>query len=233
MLAVTTFSAQGYNEYAKTFLEGYARYWPIKLVAFYEEKPEFTHRLIEYRNFYDIPETKFLEKIGYAGDAPNDYRFNAYKFCRKVFAQNALFSETDKLFWIDADCVCLSSITESFLEKLVDEVALCYMGRPNYTETGFIGFNTQHLDFKLFRKNYVTQYTEGRIFKQKEWHDCIAFDLARKDVKGRNITKGSAAMGHVILNSPLAPYLDHLKGGRKERGYSPGHPYHKEAIGLL
>ena len=227
MLAVTTFSADGYREYAQTFLESYAKYWPIKLIAFYEEKPEFSHALIEYRSFYDIPETKALKRIRSSSDG--DYRFNAYKFCRKVFAQNALFDETDKLFWIDADCVCLLPMMESFLEELVQDVALCFMGRSSYTETGFIGFNTKHHDFGRFRDNYVIQYTEGRIFSQKEWHDCIAFDLARKDVEGRNLTEGGHGMEHVILTSPLAKYLDHLKGGRKEYGYSPGHPYHKAA----
>ncbi len=226
MLAVTTFSADGYREYAKNFLESYAKYWPVKLIAFYEERPEFEHPLIEYRDFFSIPETQILERIGRTADMPEDYRFNAYKFSRKVFAQNALFDETDILFWLDADCICLKTIPETFLEGLVKNVPLCYMGRSNYTETGFIGFNTKHPDFSEFRSRYVTQYTEGLIFKQREWHDCIAFDVARGRIKGNDITKG-AAMGHVLLNSFLAEYLDHLKGKRKERGYSPGHPYHK------
>lgn len=225
MLAVTTFSAEGYKEYAKAFLESYVKYWPMKLVVFYEERPDFNHPLIEYRNFYDIPETDILEKIGRTAHTPNDYRFNAYKFSRKVFAQNALFDETDKLFWIDADCICLSEMKEGFLENLLKEVPFCYLGRQNYTETGFLGFNTQHPDFGKFRSRYVTQYTEGRIFRQKEWHDCIAFDVARAGIKGKSLTKGGP-MEHVFISSPLAPYLDHLKGlKRKKLGYSPGHPY--------
>lgn len=224
MLAVTTFSKEGYDEYAKTFLQTYVKYWPIKLIVFYEERPDFEHPLIEYRNFYDIPETSVLEKIGLRANTPRDYRFNAYKFSRKVFAQNALFDEADKLFWIDADCVCLETITEEFLGNLLKDFPFCYLGRSNYTETGFLGFNTKHPDFSKFRSLYLAQYTQGLIFKQREWHDCIAFDVARTGIKGRRLTNGST-MEHVFLTSPLAPYLDHLKGPkRKKLGYSPGHP---------
>lgn len=227
MLAVTSFSREGYAEYAKTFLETYVKYWPIKLVVFYEEKPDFEHPLIEYRNFYDIPETSVLEKIGQRANTPHDYRFNAYKFSRKVFAQNALFDEADKLFWIDADCICLKPVTEAFLADLLKDSPFCYLGRSNYTETGFIGFNTKHPEFEKFRSLYLAQYTQGLIFKQREWHDCIAFDVARAGINGRKLTNGST-MEHVFLTSPLSPYLDHLKGPkRKKLGYSPGHPHHK------
>lgn len=186
-------------------------------------------------DFFSIPGVnQYLEKIkrvpGSDGRCPEyDYQFDASKFCRKVFAQDAAFDLDEEVFWFDADCVALKAIPEEFLKSLISEVPFCYLGRKNlYTETGFLGFNTKHPDFVKFRSRYLSYFTSGKIFSQMMgWHDCIAFDYAREGIEGNNLTPDGSGVAHVLLNSCMAPYLDHCKGPkRKELGYSPGHPYH-------
>ena len=44
------------------------------------------------------------------------------------------------------------------------------------------------------------------------WIDCLAFDMARSDLSGRNLTPQGVGMVNVFPLSPLAEYMDHNKG---------------------
>ncbi len=231
MLAVTSFHPAGYKQYGKRCLEGLADFFPGNIVAYVEEETPFEHQKVEIRDFFSIKGTKeFLERIKRVsgsdgwGNAEYDYRFDASKFCRKVFAQDAVFDESDLVFWVDADCVIKQQIPESVLREMLDDVALAYMGRGRedsylaYTESGFVGFNTKHPRFKEFRAKYLSCFTTGKVFQQlRGWHDCIVFDLARKGIPGRNLSPKGTGMEPVIDKTVLAPYMDHLKGARKDK----------------
>lgn len=232
MLACTSFHPAGYEQYGKRCLEGLSEFFPGKIVAYVEEETPFKHPKVEIRDFFQIQGAKqYLERIKRVAGADGwgsggySYEWDASKFCRKVFAQDAVFDESDAVFWFDADSYLLKPVPEEFLRDLLTGVPFCFLGRKNYTETGFLGFNTHHPKFSEFRGQYLAQFTTGKIFSNsKGWHDCIAFDEARKGIKGNDLTQGEA-MGHVLLKSCLAPYMDHCKGPkRKAHGYSPGHP---------
>ena len=224
MLAVTTFPPVGWN-YAQKCLQGLTSF-PGKVVAFYEEKPDFSHPKVEFRDWFSIEGASvYLEKVkrvyGANGRQMNgyDFRFDASKFCRKVFAQEAVFDEDELVFWFDADCVFKQPIPEELLRDMMNGVALAYMGRRGnqaYTETGFLGFNTKHEDFKAFRERYLPYVTSGRIFSQlKGWHDCIAFDQARQGLKAKNLSPDGWSFGQTVHLTVLEPYLVHLKGNLK------------------
>ena len=238
MIAVTCFGPDGYELYGRKCLQTLDANFPGRVIAYYEEKPIDAPSSVELRDFFEIPNAKrFLERIKSVansdGQTPSgfDFRYNANIYCRKVFAQDAVFDEDEFVFWIDADSVVFRHIPEDFLLDLVKDVPFAYLGRENalgaqaYTETGFLGFNTKHPDFAKFRANYLPYFTTGRIFSQlKGWHDCIAFDHARQGIKGNNLTPDGRGMNHVLLHSVLAKYIDHLKGARKGQGHSDGHP---------
>ncbi len=223
LLAVTTFHPPGYELYGKRCLETLKEFFPGKIIAYYEEKPSIEG--IELRDFYSIPGvTEYLERLKRhpgtnGGGAYNDYdyRYDALKFCRKVFAQDAVFDEDQYVFWIDADCVAIEKMTEDFMRSLLMDVPFCYLGRKaSYTETGFIGFDTKHEKFPEFRSKYLSYFTSGKILGQlKGWHDCIAFDYAREGIQGRNLTPDGLGVGNVIGGSRMGKYLVHLKGPRK------------------
>lgn len=228
MIAVTTFGPSGYEKYGRNCLQTLDKHFPGRVIAYYEEKPTDAPERVELREFSGIPgATAYLDKIkDMDGDGHKDYRYDANRFCRKVFAQDAVFDESDRVFWIDADSVILKPIPSRFLDGLVDGVALAYLGRHTlYTETGFLGFNTKHPDFTKFRANYLSYFTTGRIFSQmKGWHDCIAFDHARKGVGGRDLNV-KREQNHCLVQSVLGEYIDHLKGPkRKAAGHSKEHP---------
>jgi len=224
MKAVTTFSPKGYEEYAEIFLMTYVENMSLPLVAYVEEEPDFKHDLIEYRDIYGIPDVAMF--ISHAEhlqrQAPKNYLYDAAKFSYKVFAQLDVFKESPKeeIFWFDADIVFLRPLSKWLLKGLLKDVCLAYLGRDTYTEAGFIGFDTAHKNFPMFFHHYEDMYKKRRIFELNFWTDCHAFDEARRGIKGRDLTQGKG-MEHVFCKSPLAPYMDHLKGGRKKIGYSP------------
>lgn len=226
MLAVTSFHPEGHRLYGKRCLEGLVACWPGRIVCYYEELPDFRHEKIEYRSLFDIPGfNAYIEKLKRhpgtdgKGSGKYDFRYNANAFCRKVFAQDAVFDEDDFVYWIDADCIIKKNIPEELPKLLLEGVPFCYLGRSgesSYTETGVVGFSTKHPDFAKFRAQYLPYFTSGRIFSQlKGWHDCIAFDHARQGIKGNNLTPRGMAMASVIQDSALGKYIAHLKGPRK------------------
>lgn len=191
------------------------------MVAYYESPVEIDG--VDCRNLFDIPKvTAFLERLkrhpGADGTGPEKYnfRYDCNKFCRKVFAQDAVFDEDEYVFWVDADTIVKKPVPEKFLKGLFNGQALLFLGRNTYTETGFVGFHTKHPDFQKFRENYLSYFLTGKILSQlKGWHDCIAFDHARQGVSGTNITPKGMHYDEVMPSSVLGEYFDHLKGNRK------------------
>lgn len=225
MLAVTTFSPKGFEQYGRKCLEGLAEFFPGRVIAYYEEKPKDLPEKVELRDFASLDKFgPFLDRVkrhpgsdGFGPDGKYDFRYDAQKFCRKVFVQDAVFDEDEYVFWIDADTIVKKQIPPDFLINQFKGSHLCFLGRQgSYTETGFIGFHTLHNDFEGFRSRYLPYFTTGKIFSQlKGWHDCIAFDTARMKL-GNNLTPKGMNYDPVMVMSALAPYLDHLKGNRKE-----------------
>jgi hypothetical protein len=229
LLALTSFHPSSFDQYAGRCLEGLAEKFPGKVVAFIEA-PCPAVEGVEYRDFFKIPGfLPWLERVkrhpGSDGKGPDgyDFRYNAQKFCRKVFAQDAVFDEDEYVFWIDADSIIKDKLTEEFLISLFNGSALAYLGRKNsYTESGFVGFHTKHPDFQRFRTAYIDYVVKGRIFSQlKGWHDCIAFDVAREGVSGNNLSPRGMNYDAVMEQSVLHPYIQHLKGNRKFENAEP------------
>jgi hypothetical protein len=150
-----------------------------------------------------------------------DYNFDIWKFCRKSFCQfDALKNYKGKVLWLDADTVTTKRVSEKFIDEIFDGAGLAFLGRDGfYTETGFIGFDTQSDGFSDFLQKYEDCYRKGKIFTLKRWHDCEAFDWARsfKHVSENNLSKdwklGSRL--DVFERSILGKAMVHNKGQRK------------------
>lgn len=224
MIVVTSFSKEGYDLYGRICLQSFVKYWPCKIVVFYETKPSFENEKIEYRDLFDIDGLRpFLEHLNSVDGADGvvnahyDYRFDASRFCRKVFAVDSVFDEDEYVFWLDADTVTHREIPEIFLEGLVKNDPFCYLGRSNFcSETGFVGFNTKHLDFGNFRRKYLPTYTSGHFMNLRTWEDAVVFDHARQGIKGNDLNHSVLqGVDHVWPHTVLGLYMEHMKGGRK------------------
>lgn len=224
MIGITSFSKEGFDEYGHNFLKSIDN-WPGKIIVYLESPIDFEHPKLEKRNFFAIEgASNFLSniesepKLRGRVDGGYNYNFDVWKFCRKMFCQFDAFKEGGKVFWLDGDTEITKPIPKKFLEDLFDGQHLVLFGREGfYTETGFVGFDTDHIDFTLFVRRYIQTLKNGTFYTLEGWHDCYCLDWAREG-KGRDLTKGWAKGDdlHVIPKSDLGQYLIHRKGKRKK-----------------
>lgn len=218
-------------------LESVCENWPSKIIVYVESPIDFQHEKVEIRNFFDIEGVmNFYQNIkrvpichGVIKDGSYNYNYDLWKFSRKVFAQwDVLKEHKGKVFWLDADSYIRKPVPIEFLESLFDGKCLSYLGREGiYTETGFVGFNTEHHDFKKFLNAYIGILRHGLAFKLRRWHDCEIFDVARKETKtsGNDLSpffkipknkKMTLEDLDVFSRSVLGEYILHFKGKRKD-----------------
>jgi hypothetical protein len=156
-------------------------------------------------------------------------RWDAVRFSHKCFAIFAAAErcEHDVLFWIDADMVFFEDIPRNFIEELMPpDCLLSFLMRADHSECGFVGYNLRHPAMPDFLRQFKELYTQDKLFKCREFHDSYLFDVIRKrfERKGHrtyDIAEGIGAHArHVLINSKLGRYMDHLKGERKTQGSS-------------
>ena len=232
MKVVTTFAEEHWEEYVQRCVSSWLSCLPCEIVVYADFKCRFPQKIVDWKDLSLIAgRREFMEKCD---PHPRSYLFDAKRFCHKAFAQMAAIEEysrhpqqDDELFWIDADVFFFKPVDEYFLKGLLKDVAICYLGRDTYSETGFVGFNLRHRDIRgRFLPRYQHLY-RGDLLKLPFHTDCHAFDEARKGCSARDIG-GGRGIEHVWCNSPLAEFSDHWKGPlRKKVKHSPEHPYAK------
>lgn len=232
---VTSFHEEGYERYGKACVESFIKHWPknVRLTCFYEgDKFNFTEG-VSWRPYEEIkPLQHYLDCLKFPmqhGLVNGSYniQFDATQ-ARKVFIEaHAAQLYGGKVFWMDADTVTHSDVPEGFLDELLpDDKFNVFCGRETekgrwmYSETGFIGYNTNHPISEKFFRNYVNLYLQGINFTFPGWHDCYGFDALRDMIGPEpfiNLAKGQPqGTMHPLINTVLGKYIDHRKGPRKD-----------------
>jgi len=245
--AVTTFNLKK-HKYGIEMINSFFANWPdeVKLTAYIENASPIDDALVKnkivIKEFHEnIPEyrlfkNKFKEKEKYT----DDFRFNVFRFAHKVYAISKALKDvkTKYLIWLDSDIKTHKKIPISFLHSLVDDTRyLSYLGRENisikhlnYSECGFLVFNTEHFIHSQFWRDMMQMYDGGKLFQEKEWHDSYIFDVVRKNleinsnIKNINISDMGLvdikSEDHVFVASVLGKFMDHKKGNRKHNKWS-------------
>jgi len=158
------------------------------------------------------------------------FRWDAVRFAHKAFAifHAAANSDADVLIWVDADSLFFAPPTWEELESFVPpDCFVGYLHRPTYAECGFIAYNLRHPATRQMLAAFEQLYTRDELFREYEFHDAYLFDVVRRQTeqaghKSYDIGEGIGARAkHVLINSRLGRFMDHVKGGRKDIGHSP------------
>jgi hypothetical protein len=131
----------------------------------------------------------------------------------------------DVLCWLDADVVTHSAPPAGWIESLLGDEDVAYLGRaPKHSEIGFWAVRLSE-ESRRFVQEFADLYATDRLFQLRTWHSAFAWDDARRWaeshglISARDLTPGGD--GHVWFQSPLKAHLDHLKGeARKRAGIS-------------
>ncbi len=229
----TTFNSRLFKEYAHKFLETYLKTnQDIPLYCYVDDEYDYpVHKKISYIKLHEampqILEFKSRHKdiildLEYEAFSDKQFLQNAVRFSHKVFAQVHSSYTNKKFMYVDADNIFKNKISYEFVNNFIpnDVVVTCY-GRPNYVETGIIGYNCTLGEIsKIFFEKYLSYYTEDKIFDSKFKTDSQALDGTRKEMKKikgyKEIDRGDGLDGHVIHRDKIMfNYLDHRKGKRK------------------
>lgn len=224
MLGVSTFSQRIWEAYGRQFLDQ-VDMWPGRWVIYLENGVDYSHPNITFKSLYEIDgvmnfltNLKNLPKAHGVTENGYNYNFDIFKFCRKMFAQFDAFNEGGKVFWLDSDLRFRKPVTNEFLSSLFNEEHLFFLGRKGfYTESGFVGFDTDHVEFNNFSERYRNTLRQGIVFRLRHWQDCVCFDWAREG-KGNNLTPDWTPKDglDVMSQSVLDEYMTHFKGNRKK-----------------
>lgn len=251
---VTSFGEKGFTEYGKRFLQTFQQFWPeeVKLHVYHEgqDLSAYTcihaqHNIRHIRSCKDFlrrhaanyrahgKEYRSGDKWKQANiDAGYSFRYDAFKFCRKVFAldhaMQALHGEGGSLFWLDADTVTFDSVPVTLLDRMLPKkYTLSHLDRPGYhSECGFVGYNLDQETAFTFIREFALLYEQDRVFTLSEWHDSWVFDWLRRKLQISAYGIPHKIGNHVFISSELGFYMDHVKGDRKidGRSYPPGDP---------
>lgn len=240
---VSSFGLDGYREYGRRFLTSMETHLPanVTLTIYNEWEALPTSSNIRYRNLLNVPYVartlKMLDTPVTRGSTPDpthawkqkaldegyNFRFDAFKFCRKVMAieDAAVNSTADKLFWLDADTVALAPIPHSlFVSTLPDgcDVSRLFRGDIYHSECGFVGYRLNKKVLKFIMK-FANTFVTGNFKNYTEWHDSFIFDRLIDefpDLNVFNIPHNSKSQPFDF--SELGQYLVHLKGPKKSKG---------------
>lgn len=237
---VTSWGPKGWDEYAWKFVETFGKLWPadVRLHLYWEgERPQGLCRpgvdLLETepckgwlrQNEHDqVMKGRVLneprrwaekwQKAGY------NFKFDAYKFARKVFAMHhaAKMMVKGKLFWIDADVVTKDTPPRSLFDELLsDDVNLCLLERPGwYPECGFVGMNLNRVGTWHFLGMLEDEYVSGGFREYREWHDSYLIEKVAWKAGSRVKAIPNNSRGQPFDHSVLGKYMTHYKGARKQ-----------------
>lgn len=158
------------------------------------------------------------------------FRWDAVRFSHKSFAllHAAAHTDADVLIWIDADTRFFADVSDADLESFVpaDAFVGCLRRKRMWTETGFVAYNLRDPLTARFFEDYRRLYVDDALFDEREYHDAYLFDRVRERIEALGARSHDLALGagdlarHVLVNSPLARFMDHMKGDRKSAGAS-------------
>lgn len=242
---VTSCSADGWNTYGAKFVETLSKYWPTVSLHIVSED---SLPASSFGKFYTLEHSRAwrtfrsnnAQRKWVHGDSSDprpqgcaprwalgrgyNFRFDAYKFSKKVFAVELVAEKlrVGKLLWFDADVVAHAPVPPELPNNLLPSAyAISCLARVGYhSECGFVGYNLDHPQAHNFIKAFSALYTTEQVFELAEWHDSWVFDWLRNKMVVLTHNIPHKSKGHPFINSELGLYFDHLKGGRKKQGRS-------------
>lgn len=235
---VTTFSNDGYKQYAHRMLDSWIEHWPsdITLHVYHDIPAPQWHRqfpknvkLWAFDN-KDLKSFKARNKNNpkQSGNGTNsDYMYDGIRFSHKVFAfgdcceKHIDFKEQIVIF-LDADTITHTPMTANQLADLVKgHLGACLLRPKMYTETGFHMINLDHGDAREFLKYFLDEYRRDTLWDLPAYTDCHAYDRSRERIGAHlfnNLSPTEYEHSHPFANGVCGKWMDHHKGYRKNEG---------------
>lgn len=241
-MVITSFGRKGYDEYGLEFIQTFLEHTDHFLTVYHEGIPadapqdpricyidmtQENHFLGFARKLYDA-DPIYSGAILNNGRKTYNYRFDAFKFFRKVWAlkhYDENRTDDDLIVWLDADITFTRNMPHDLFSGLLKDAYVAYIGRGGglHSECGAMIFNPAHTEHHTFYELYWRIYETGAFRMLDEFNDCYVFDFARELLQPPEVNLGRGCDPvHPFIFTRLGLYMDHKKGPeRKQMGHSP------------
>lgn len=228
-LAISTFNTQGLGLYGRQMMNSFHRHWPDTVpLRVYSEGWRSTEPQAAVIDLIEASPWLAGFKARHAGRKFRDYRWDAVRFSHKVAAicHAARTSSADVLIWLDGDIVTHAQPSLADLEALAPkgDEWIAWLDRVRlHPECGFYMLNCRHPRHAEMIAAFEAMYTDDRLFRLREHHDSFVLQhvVQSSRIKAKSLSGAGYRTSHVLVNSPLGKFFDHLKGNRKREGRSP------------
>lgn len=235
IVAATTFSAKGYDEYAHRLIKTFIEFWPkdVDLYAYYDALPErWKHSAdnvicvkLEEPNLNAFKERNKNNPKQTGNGENTNFLNDGIRFSHKVFAfaDAALNHNADIAVWLDGDTVTHRKLSKEVIASWLGGKMAGALLRPwQYTETGFHIFDMRYPQAKEFMKQWRDYYVNDTVWELSHFTDCHTYDatMAKFPSSLWHNLSPSVKHSHPFVNGVLGEYMDHAKGPRKKEGRS-------------
>lgn len=231
---ITSFNKKMYDQYAFKFMES-MNFSFDTFVCHEDDLPDVRAcksnvRFVDMRQDPDLMDFVKRNFERNERDKKESDLKNAIRFSYKVFSITKLANELenyDYLVWLDADLI-FSKRLFSFKDLVSftkEGTMMSYLARnakfKQYSECGFLIFNTSHKDTKEYMASMRDMYVKDLIYEEKEYHDSWIWDSVRKRFEEERKTenypipndgKYHHSKGNVMMHSDLHKFMLHPKG---------------------
>ena len=223
---VSTFSDQGYQDYANHFVSSLNKNLDNQVTVFlYVDNDKELFKRNSNINIINLEKTvpdltEFKNRN--KNKTVESFVYDGVRFSHKSYAiwHAAMHSSVDLLIWLDADTELLKHVSAEYLKTfLPNDYFTSYLGRKGYSETGFIAFDLRNPHTKEFFDIFKNYYDSDRIYTLPAFTDCHVFDATRTEletsgkIRGYNLTPVEEKNP---FNETFKGYMIHLKGSRKD-----------------
>jgi hypothetical protein len=222
---VSTFSDQGYADYAEHFVDSLKNNLDksVEVFLYVDNLAIKSSSNIHILNLEKLVPSLVNFKTRNKDKTVDNFLRDAVRFSHKSYAiwHAAMNSGVDILIWLDADTEIIKAVSSDYLKSfLPDSYFTSYLGRDSYSETGFIAFDLRNPYTQEFFDIFKNYYDSDKIYTLDAYTDCHVFDATRKELEnlkkitGYNITPGNIKNP---FNHTFKGYMIHFKGGRKDQ----------------
>jgi hypothetical protein len=243
-LAVTTFSAKGFDEYGREMVETFDRHWTrdVPLLVYrdgFDFTPNWRIKCCDLSTISWLRDFKSRHKLnraarGLTKSGGYDYRFDCVKFAHKTAAiihaavMAQALNSADVLIWLDGDTVTHAPVTTDFLDALLPPgKALAWLDRTklHYPECGWVMYDLKHPAIAGLMSSWRGLYQSDAVLGLAETHDSYVLQhLVNKiGLPWASLSGDARDSFHPAAEGPLAAVIDHRKGARKSLPHSPEH----------
>ncbi len=231
---VTTCHKDGYEMYGLRFVQGW-QHWPMDAELYWYVEG-FMPPPMPRTTLIPTSKVEGLEtfKQRFTHYVPVAWNWDVVRFSNKVYAVADAFRDFKGIgVWLDNDCVTFKDISSEYIKSLLPKGSYMAMFKRTgmATETGFWVMDCSHPEHEGFLATWQNWYDSNSFKDLPEWHDCYTLDATvrlfekRDLIKTHSLSAGHEKDMHPLCKVELGTYIDHCKGRRKIKGYSPENPH--------